>query len=358
MRKWMVIALLIAGTSLFVSFGKPGIESDAGDLRNLYSQPPGKWPAPSVDAGISWKEIGELPPGPLAGAYDSLKPVIELGKMLFFDTRLSGSGKISCASCHLPELNWTDGKQRSVGHEGAITKRNAPTIQNSWFYNRLFWDGRSRDLQDQAFGPINSETEMHSEMHEVMRKLNRSAAYKSYFKKAFGSEWIDPDRLTEAIAVFEKTIASGRSRFDAFMAGDKKALSNSELRGLHLFRTRARCINCHHGPLFSDNQFHNSGFSGRDAGYYMVTHRDEDMGKFKTPSLRDVTRTGPWMHDGQFTKLEQVISRYNKAEFDTGRADALLKPLGLSKKEEKDLLAFLQAISAPPVPFEKPVLPE
>jgi cytochrome c peroxidase len=358
MRKWIVIVLLVAGTLLVVSFGEPAADESEESLRNRYSQTPDKWPAPHIDAGISWKELGALPPGPLEKQKDSLQHVIELGKLLFFDTRLSGSGKISCASCHLPELNWTDGKQKSTGHEGALTKRNAPTIQNSWYYNRLFWDGRSRDLQDQAFGPINSETEMHSEMHDVMRVLNRSAAYRDLFKKAFGSAGIDPDRLTAAIAVFEKTITSGRSRFDDFIAGNKKALNNSELRGLHLFRTKARCMNCHNGPLFSDNGFHNSGFSGGDAGYYMVTHKEADMGKFKTPSLRDVTRTGPWMHDGQFSNLQQVISRYNVAKFIPGQADTLLRPLGLSTKEEKDLHAFLQAISAPPVEFKKPVLPE
>lgn len=358
MRTWMVISILMAGTLLVVSFVKQNDLSATDRLRNIYSQSPDKWPAPDIDATISWKELGELPASPLERQKDSLKHVIELGKTLFFDTRLSGSGKISCASCHLPELNWTDGKQKSTGHEGALTKRNAPTIQNSWYFSRLFWDGRSRDLQDQAFGPINSETEMHSEMHEVMRKLSKSVTYKNLFKQAFGDNDIDPDRLTEAIAMFEKTIVSNRSRFDEFIAGNKKALNNSEIRGLHLFRTKARCMNCHNGPLFSDNSFHNSGFSAGDEGYYKVSHKDADMGKFKTPSLRDVTRTGPWMHDGQFSNLRQVISRYNLAKFSPGEADTLLRPLGLSNKEQKDLLAFLEAISAPPVEFKKPVLPD
>ncbi|MBK9569810.1 MAG: cytochrome-c peroxidase [Chitinophagaceae bacterium] len=356
MRKWVIITLLAAITLVFVSFTKQEQELSAAKLRKLYSLSPDKWLKPFIDAGVQWKELGMLPESPVEKQKDSLKQVIELGKMLFFDTRLSGSGKISCATCHQPELNWTDGKEKSIGHEGAVNKRNSPSIQNSWFYNRLFWDGRSKDLQDQAFAPINSESEMHSEMHEVMHKLSRSKGYKEMFTNAFGDDEINPFLMTEAIATFEKTIISGTSRFDDFLAGEKNALTNSELRGLHLFRTKARCMNCHNGPLFSDNQFHNSGFSGGDAGYYNVTHKDIDKGKFKTPSLRDVARTGPWMHDGQFNDLGQIISRYSLAKFPPGEADALLQNLGLNSKEQKDLLAFLKAISAAPRVFTKPIL--
>ncbi len=310
-----------------------------------------------VDEGVQWTELGILPESPLAKNYDSLQHIIELGKILFFDIRLSSSGKISCATCHQPELNWTDGKEKSIGHEGAVTKRNSPTIQNSWFYNRLFWDGRARDLQDQAFAPINSETEMHSEMHEVMRKLSKITSYHDLFEKAFGDEDIDPFKMTEAIATFEKTIVSRKSKFDEFLAGDKKALSNSQLRGLHLFRTKAKCMNCHNGPLFSDNQFHNIGFSGTDEGYYKVSHKDEDIGKFKTPSLRDVMKTGPWMHDGSQKDMPSILEIFNKAE-KVSNMDNLLKPLGLTSTEKTDLLAFLNAISSPPIKFQKPVLPE
>jgi cytochrome c peroxidase len=236
MKKFIFISLLCGIVIANISFTKES-------LRSIYSRPSSQWPKPTVDEGVEWKELGVLPTSPLVSPSDSIKNIIELGKALFFDTRLSGSGKISCATCHEPTLNWTDGKEKSVGHEGAITARNAPTIQNTWFYKRLFWDGRSKDLQDQAFAPINSEIEMHSEMHQVMQKLSRSTGYKAMFKKAFGSEDIDPFVMTDAIATFEKTIVSNESRFDKFLRGDKKALSNSELRGLHLFRTKARCMN-------------------------------------------------------------------------------------------------------------------
>jgi len=351
MKKFFVIVSFLVAITVVVSFSKES-------LRSKYSRSAAQWPKPFVDEGIQWTELAVLPESPIEKQKDSLKHIIELGKALFFDERLSGSGKISCATCHQPELNWTDGKEKSLGHEGAVNKRNSPTIQNSWFYNRLFWDGRSRDLQDQAFAPLNSEAEMHSEMPDIMRKLRRIKGYKELFKKAFGDQEIDPFAMTEAIATFEKTIISRKNKLDEFLEGNKKALNNSEIRGLHLFRTKARCMNCHNGPLFSDNQFHNNGFSAGDEGHYKVSHKEEDKGKLKTPSLRDVARTGPWMHNGQFKNLEQIISRYSIAKFPPGEASPLIQQLGLTTKEQKDLVAFLKAISAPPLQFTKPVLPE
>lgn len=326
-------------------------------LRSIYSKPPEQWPKPFVDDGVEWTELSILPPSPIEEHKDSLRQIIELGKTLFFDTRLSSSGKISCATCHQPALNWTDGKEKSIGHNGAVNKRNSPAIANSWFYKRLFWDGRAKDLQDQAFAPINSESEMNSEMQDLMLKLRRIEGYRQLFVKAYGDASITPDRLTEAIAVFEKTVISQKSRFDDFLDGNKKALTNSEIRGLHLFRTKARCMNCHHGGLFTDNQFHNIGFSGNDAGYFFVSHRDVDSGKFKTPSLRDVMRTGPWMHDGKQTSMEEVINFFNDASM-PGKKSEMIRPLRLSKKEQKDLIAFLHAISASAIKVEEPIFPE
>lgn len=354
MRKYLVIIIVSVLIFFSISFSKE-------NLRDIYSRPAVEWPAPFIDAGIKWNELSVLPPGPVDMQNDSVKNVVELGKVLFFDTRLSGSGKISCATCHKPELNWTDGVEKSLGHEGAVNKRNSPTIQNSWFYTRFFWDGRSKDLQDQAFAPINSSTEMHSDMPDVMRKLRNINGYKELFKSAFGSEEISPDKMTDAIATFEKTITTNKSRFDKFLEGDKNALTKKELRGLHLFRTKARCMNCHNGPFFSDNQFHNNGFFfpnhySIDKGHYLVTHIEADTGKFKTPSLRDVGRTGPWMHDGSATSLAEVLAVYNKGG--VAQYNPLVKQLNLSKQEISELLSFLKAISAPPVEFIKPVIPQ
>jgi cytochrome c peroxidase len=355
MRKLVVLGLLVLVTLFAVSF--TGRNSETASLRKIYSRPPSQWPAPTVEKGLRWTELGVLPPGPLEKQKDSLKHVIELGKALFFDTRLSESGRISCASCHQPELYWTDGKERSIGHAGALSKRNSPTIQNTWFYEKLFWDGRAKDLQDQAFAPINSETEMHSEMPDVLRKLRNVKGYKPMFRAAFGNEEITPDNFTEAIATFEKTIVSGKSRFDRFLEGDKKALNNQEVRGLHVFRTRAKCMNCHNGPLFTDNRFHQSVSSGPDddEGRYKVTHDNVDKKRFKTPSLRDVMGTAPWMHHGRNKDMVQILILYQKA---SPTPFGEFKGLKLKGSDEKDLLAFLHAITAPPLAFEKPVIPD
>jgi cytochrome c peroxidase len=350
MRQTIFFLLTIPVMLLIHSFSQE-------NLRDQYAKTPAEWPAPLIDEGVQWTELGPLPASPLAGKEDSLRDIIQLGKVLFFDPRLSASGKISCASCHQPQLNWTDGKAKAVGHEGAMTKRNSPSIANTWFYRRLFWDGRSRDLQDQAFAPIISESEMASDMPDVMIRLRRNQNYRELFKKAYGDDQIDPDRMTGAIALFEKTVISRKSRFDQFLEGDRKALTNAELRGLHLFRTKARCMNCHHGPLTTDNQFHRTGFSGDDVGYYKLTHLDADSGKFKTPSLRDVMQTGPWMHDGMQPDMPAILEAFNRAD-QPGIRNKLIKPLGLTKKEKSDLLAFLRAISAPAVDFLPPVLPE
>lgn len=355
MRKWVVIILLTGGVITSASFTNNSVS-----LRKIYSQSPDKWPRPFIDEGVEWQELGPVPPGPLQSLADSLKRLVELGKILFFDPRLSGSEKISCATCHQPELSWTDGKERSLGHEGAINKRNSPTIQNSWFYKRLFWDGRARDLEDQAFGPINSESEMHGDMRELPRNLRKIKGYMRLFDSAYGDPGIDPDRIAGAIAAFERSVISPQTSFDKFLMGKRNALSNQELRGLHVFRTRAGCMNCHNGPLFTDNKFHNTRINSTDQpdidkGLYNVTHNDADMGKFKTPSLRDVMKTGPWMHNGRERDVFRIIELYNK---NSPAPSGHPKHLGLSGSEMSDLYAFLGAISADPPFFKKPVLPE
>jgi cytochrome c peroxidase len=350
MRKLILIPLILALMAGFLAF----VPENTSDLRKIYSQPSSKWPTPFLDPGIEWTELGIMPAAPVLS--DSLKKLAELGKTLFFDTRMSGSGKISCASCHQPELSWTDAKPRSIGHDGAMNKRNSPSIQNTWFYKRLFWDGRSNSLEDQAFAPINSESEMHNEMGTLTRSINRIPYYRSALTEIFGSPSATPERITSALAAFQRTVRSQYSKFDSFLLGNRNALNKSELRGLHLFRTRARCINCHNGPMFSDNSFHNNGLAKNDDGYYKVTHLDIDLGKMKTPSLRDIARTGPWMHDGSVVSLDSIIEHYNSPSKTINR-DPLIQPLKLSAGEKRDLLAFLNAISSAPAPFTRPQMP-
>ena len=356
MRLFKITACIFSFVILISSFTYRNSES----LREIYSRDPSQWPAPFIDENVEWKELGILPDSPLKNDMDSIRHLVTLWKILFFDTRISGSGKIACASCHKPELSWTDGLARSVGHEGAINKRNSLSIQNVWFYKKLFWDGRSRDLEDQAFAPINSESEMHTDMRELPFRLSRIKGYKPLFTAAFGDERINPDRIADALATFQRTITSRQSRFDEFLAGNKKILSNAELKGLHLFRTKARCMNCHHGPLLTDNRFHNVGFHKdglveNDPGLYNVTHKDSDAGKFRTPTLRDVMKTGPWMHHGGESDMVKILDQYNLGM--ASESERLIKPLSLTKRELSELLAFLQAISAPPAPFQRPSMP-
>lgn len=344
-------------------------------LRFLYSLPADQWPVPFIDSGIVWKELGIIPESPLQAQKDSLRHLIELGKTLFFDPRLSGSNQISCASCHIPDLSWTDGRSKSVGHDQKQNKRNSPGLLNVWGYERLFWDGRSPSLEDQAFGPINSESEMHSEMPDLMRKLRRIPGYKPLFDSAFHGEGITPETLTSALAVFQRTLVSRKADFDDFLLGKKAAMSDAAIRGLHLFRTKARCMNCHFGPLFTDNDFHNIGLTyykreNEDLGRYAVTHMPEDVGRFKTPSLRDVIRTRPWMHNGLFDNIEGILNMYNagmpqprpKAGEENDplfpKTDKLLRKLELTSGEKQDIIAFLNAITAEPLRIKAPAMPQ
>jgi cytochrome c peroxidase len=344
-------------------------------LRFLYSLPREQWPSPFIDNGVHWTELGVVPGSPLKPQLDSLKHLIALGKTLFFDPRLSGSNQISCASCHIPDLSWTDGRVRSIGHDMQTSKRNSPTILNTWFYKELFWDGRSKSLEDQAFSPINSETEMHSDMAEMTMKLRRLEGYKPLFKAAYGNEEISPETVTQAIAVFERTLTSRKADFDNFLLGKKDAMSDAALRGLHLFRTKARCMNCHNGALFSDNQFHNTGLTNyqqeyEDLGRYKVTHKAEDVGRFRTPSLRDVIRTRPWMHNGLLDNIDSIVNMYSagmpQAMLTTQqpgdtlfpKTDKLIKKLDLTKEEKQDLIAFLNAITSEPYKIKLPELPK
>ncbi len=351
----------------------PGTYEDT--LRFLYSLPPEQWPSPTIDNGVAWQELGIVPESPLKPYLDSLKHLINLGKILFFDPRISGSNQISCATCHVPDLSWTDGRIKSVGHDQQPNKRNSPSLLNVWFYKNLFWDGRSHSLEDQAFSPINSEIEMHSDMPEVMAKLRKIAGYRPLFDSAFGRPEISPETVTEALAAFQRTLVSRKAPFDDFLAGRKNALSEPALRGLHLFRTKARCMNCHHGPLFSDNSFHNIGLTyykreNEDLGRYLFTQRAEDVGRFKTPSLRDVIRTRPWMHNGLFDNIEGIINMYSagmpqpkpkpEQAMDSlfPKTDPLIRKLDLTKQEKEDIIAFLNAITAEPTRVKMPVLPK
>lgn len=364
---------------LLISF--KGIEFKLADdltidsLRKIYLKDPSQWPKPNVDAGVNYQELGIIPPSPIDIENDSIKRIVELGKILFFDPRLSSSNQISCSSCHAPDLNWTDGKEVSIGHDHAHNTRNAPSLENVWFFKKLFWDGRAESLELQAEGPITSSIEMHQDMKLLPKKLKKIKGYRPLFKAAFGTDQITNDLVLKSLADFQRTIVSRKSAFDHFLEGSKNSLTDQQLVGLHLFRTKARCMNCHHGPLFTDNDFHNVGLTyyGRkyeDLGLYNVTKNPEDVGKFKTPGLRNVMRTAPWFHNGLFADMDGVLNMYNmgmpvqniKPEQVNDpllpKNDKLLRGLRLSKGERDALSAFLESLSSIPIKVRQPVLPQ
>lgn len=335
----------------------------ASELRLAYGRPVAEWPAAEVDPSVKPAELGLLPEPQHPDYNPFSKEKLDLGRELFFEPKLSGSGQFACASCHNPELGWTDGTSLSFGHDRQNAKRNAPTIQNAAFRKHFFWDGRANTLEDQVLIPLTADNEMHGDPATAIDRLGKTKTYPKLFKAAFGDETITIERMQQAIACFERQQVGGRSDFDRFLRGRSTALSDEAVRGLHLFRTKAGCLNCHNGPNFTDNEFHNVGLSyyGRklqDLGRYEITKKPEDVGAFLTPSLRNLERTAPYMHNGLFD-LDGVLNLYNAGMPTLRRLEKfkddplfptkshLLKPLRLNAQEIADLKAFLLSLTEP-----------
>lgn len=353
-------------------------QSFIDQLRLVYSSGDlTKWPKPILDPSKPlFSEIGHLPKVifPADNPYSEDKA--SLGRTLFYDPRLSNSNQIACASCHDPELGWTDNRKFSFGHDRQLGSRNAMTIINSAFATSLFWDGRAATLEDQAKMPIEDSREMHEHIDIATEKIVKVKGYEMLFEKAFGDKKITKDRIAKAIATFERTVISPASKFDRFIDGDKDAFTDYEVMGLHLFRTKAQCMNCHNSGYFSNNQFENDATSllssdEEDLGQYLITKKTADVGKFRVPSLREVAKTGPWMHNGSFNTLTEVIEFYSKGNPESSKNRStihegavlnsekshLLKLLDLTKEEIAQLEAFLGTLSTPttrPVPPKLP----
>jgi cytochrome c peroxidase len=277
----------------------------------------------------------------------------ELGRRLFFDPILSGDNSISCASCHKREFNWTDGLARAKGFKGKELARNSPTILNSGFSSFQFWDGRAPSLEDQAKAPIQSPVEMNQNVDELIYELKSNQEYVALFQKAFGSEKIDLSRIAKAIAVFERSLISGTSPYDRFWRGDKTALSKKAKKGMDLFFGKAKCSICHNGPFFTDNQFHNIGVPASeeiDLGRQKITGEEFHERAFKTPGLRDLSLSGPYMHDGSLKSLKEVIEFYDKGGDDNENKSPFIGPIGLSDREENNLVEFLISLTSDAFP--------
>ncbi len=323
---------------------------------------------PAVWAGDEYRP--ELPLGLDAEEYKIpkdnplSKEKVELGRALYFDVRLSANDRVSCATCHTPKNAFTDGQPVSQGINRQQGGRSAPTVINRAFSTLQFWDGRAGSLEEQAKGPLTNPIEMGMSSHDaVVKKLKKIKGYRVWFKKVFKKD-MNIDDLAKAIAAFERTVLSGNSRYDRYTAGDKNAMTPSDVRGLELFYGKARCATCHSGFNFSDEEYHNLGVgwnSGMaDLGRYMVTKDADDIGGFKTPTLRDISNSAPYMHDGSEATLEQVVELYNSGGIKNPYLDPLMEPLNLSAEEIREIVAFMKALDgegwqslAPPDGFPK-----
>jgi len=281
---------------------------------------------------------------------------IALGKKFFWDKRWSANGTVACVSCHPPDHGWSDPRQFSITFAGKPTPRHAPTLVNRLFSDRQLWTGLRPSLEEQALKDSNRTDEM------VVKNLGAVAAYQAEFRKVFGTD-LNPDGVAKAIAAYVRTIVSGSSPYDRFKAGDKSALTEGAQRGLALFEGKARCVRCHAGFNFTDEGYRNIGVgmdkAAPDLGRYTVTKNEADKGAFKTPTLRDVDRRGPYMHDGSEKTLESVLAFYNRGGVKNPWLSQDIQLLSLSGQEQADLVVFLHSLTgeSDPEVARPPVLP-
>jgi cytochrome c peroxidase len=306
---------------------------------------------------------------------------VELGRALFFDKRLSRDGTVSCALCHDPAFAFTDANPQGAGIADRRGARNTPTILNAMFSDLLFWDGRAASLEEQVLHPISSPFEMGMDnQRELVDRVSSTAEYRRRFRQVFKSEGIGLNTIAKAIAAYERTLLSGNSAFDRFIGGEGQAISGAQQRGWELFRGKARCIECHtysqSAPFFSDFKFHNTGIGATNSlfvvliknltepsrsnnpttlahsdgfselGRYAVTFSSNDVGAFKTPTLRDIELTSPYMHNGSLRTLLDVVRFYNGGGNANSYLDERVRPLGLNDREVNDLVEFMRSLTS------------
>jgi cytochrome c peroxidase len=270
-----------------------------------------------------------------------------LGEKLFFEPLLSRSGNMSCATCHDPAFAWGDGRALAKGYGGSILARRTPTVLNAAWLELMMWDGRAATLEEQALGPIVAAGEMNLPIDEAVARLEAADDYRALFAAAFPGEGITAANLGKAIATYERTVVSGMAPFDRWVAGDERAISESAKRGFYLFNTKANCAVCHSGWNFSDGGFYDIGLADTDVGRIAHLRMASMNHAFKTPTLRDVTRRAPYMHNGSLADLQAVMEHYNRggAAHRTSLSPEV-RPLSLSTAEVADLIAFMQTLTA------------
>ncbi|MDQ6987714.1 MAG: cytochrome c peroxidase [Mariprofundaceae bacterium] len=280
----------------------------------------------------------------------------ELGRRLFFDPRLSGNPSKTCATCHHPGLGWADGMARAMANQQGLG-RHTPSLLNAAYEHAFFWDGRAASLEDAVSQDLLSPGMLSGETaRNIVVRIAAISAYRQAFNEAFASEGVSFERITAALATFVRSIISAPSPFDHWLQGDGKAISVSAKRGFALFRGKAECIRCHSGPVFTDSSFHNTGINTVDPGHYEISGKNEDRNAFKTPGLRDIAITPPYMHNGSKKTLSNVIDFYDRGG-DTLGSGNQLHALHLTDGEKKDLLAFLFSLSGENRETRVPALP-
>jgi cytochrome c peroxidase len=283
---------------------------------------------------------------------------VALGKTLYFDTRLSRGTVQACASCHSPSYGWGDGQPKGVGDGMKTLGRRSPTIINVGYGRIFMWDGRAASLEEQALGPIQAGVEMNMPLDKLLERLNAIPGYAPMFAAAFPNEGIKAEHIAKAIATYERTVVSAPAPFDAWLAGNDKAISEEAKRGFALFNTKGECFRCHSGWTFTDDSFHDIGLATDDVGRGKFLPKIIKMQHaFKTPGLREIAHRGPYMHDGSLATLEAVVDHYDKGGIDRPSRSDLIKPLGLSAQEKKDLVAFMLTLTGEVDPISVPVLP-
>jgi cytochrome c peroxidase len=287
---------------------------------------------------------------------------IKLGAALFFDPRLSGDGNMSCATCHNPGLGWSDGLPTARGANSMVLGRATPTIFNSGYNSIQMWDGRKRSLEHQAISPMLSKEEMNMDMEKLYQFLNNNHGYREKFEKAYPGEGINDSTVSKALAVFQRTVVSKNAPFDRWVAGDAKALTAQQIEGFKVFVGKANCIACHSEGNFTDNGFHNLGLKAfgkatPDLGRYHIRPVNAMKGAFKTPTVREVTRTAPYFHDGSAQTLMEVVEHYDRGGEVTTNLSPNMKPLNLTQAEKEALVAFMESLSSPYQAFPIPELP-
>jgi cytochrome c peroxidase len=352
-RRPIAKAPIFAGALAIIVGGTAWGSALVGETRSV---PLDHVPLTSFETSKTQYRRPETIPFPASNPYTMEKAI--LGRMLYYDPRLSANGAVACVSCHNPGFGHADGVAKSIGQRMRSMTRKSSGVANTAWGQSFMWDGRAVSLEEQALMPIQSETEMNEPLDGLIHILAGLPGYKVLFVEAFPNRLLSTETVADAIATYERTIVSAVAPFDRWIEGDASALSDAAVRGFDLFTTKAGCASCHGGWRFTDDGFHDIGLPDDDEGRGRYLPQVEKMRHaFKTPSLREATLRGPYMHDGSLPTLESVVAHYNQGGVQRPSQSELVVPLGLSAEEQADIVAFLRTLTGPISSNFVPALP-